>query len=279
LRRRYGPVVTYAQDPKAHIRVEFGFDVAQVAKQRFPSSAYHDFIGFEVARPLLERAFRETYGLELGEIFTSVDLVIGSFRRAVSKTIPAFTRAALATHRADLIREVPDFDEHKFVYRLSRAEYDQHWGTTYERPGTGARILAFLFHLVPKVGPFKAADFKIPTAQTVDLYFKSMNQTVDRYHAELRQLQFGVPHIPNRDYDTGRITRPGEYPLTDDTYVFLLDRLAQNQFRNVTADLRDNLLEFFADPNQPMATRKCHADRWKKAMQQVEELRRCQPLR
>ena len=34
LRAKYGPAVTYAQDPKAHIRIEFGFDVAQVAKHR-----------------------------------------------------------------------------------------------------------------------------------------------------------------------------------------------------------------------------------------------------
>jgi hypothetical protein len=65
LRKKYGNSVTYEDDPKAHIRTEFGFDVTQVAKQRFGSDQYHDFIGFEVATPLLERAFLRTYGILL----------------------------------------------------------------------------------------------------------------------------------------------------------------------------------------------------------------------
>ena len=76
--------VTYADDPKAHIRTEFGFDMTQVAKNRYTSDRYHDFIGFEVSKPLLERAFLETYGLKLEDIDGDTDLAIGSFRRAVS---------------------------------------------------------------------------------------------------------------------------------------------------------------------------------------------------
>src|ERR1051326_2493111 len=57
LRAKFGDQITFAQDPKAHIRTEFGFDMVQVAKSRYTSDRYHDFIGFEVSRPLLERAF------------------------------------------------------------------------------------------------------------------------------------------------------------------------------------------------------------------------------
>src|SRR5712671_694701 len=84
LRRKYGDSVTYGDDPKAHIRTEFGFDMVQVAKNRYTSDRYHDFIGFEVSKPLLERAFQETYGLKLDDVFGSVDLAIGSYRRSVS---------------------------------------------------------------------------------------------------------------------------------------------------------------------------------------------------
>src|SRR5580692_3628935 len=59
LRRKFGTEVTYADDPKAHIRTEFGFDVTQVAKNRYTSDRYHDFIGFEVSKPLLEKAFQD----------------------------------------------------------------------------------------------------------------------------------------------------------------------------------------------------------------------------
>ncbi len=272
LRARFGPAVTYAEDPKAHIRVEFGFDVAQVAKQRFPSSAYHDFIGFKVCKPLLERAFRETYGIELHDVIKIEDLAIGTYRRAVSKVIPMFTRAALATHRADLVREIPNFDRKKFLYTLSRAQYEQEWGRQYERPGIGARILAFIVNLLPKKGPFKAADFKPPTPQTEDLYFKSVNSTVERFRAEIKEVGHGSLVLPNRDFDTGKVTKAGEYPLTDDAYAKLVRKLADKKFDGVTPALRANILEFFADPNANYAAKR-HRDKWRATLEALRRLK------
>ena len=67
LQRKYGNVVTYEDDPTAHMKVEFSFDVLQVARGNYAPKAYHDFIGFKVSKELLERAFHDTYGLELKE--------------------------------------------------------------------------------------------------------------------------------------------------------------------------------------------------------------------
>src|SRR5258706_979815 len=80
LKRLFGNHVTYADDAISHIRTEFAFDVVQVAQGHYAPNAYREFIGFEVARPLLERAFQETYGLKMGDVFTSVSLAIGSYR-------------------------------------------------------------------------------------------------------------------------------------------------------------------------------------------------------
>ena len=66
---KYGVTMTYADNPSAHIRTEFGFDVVQVARAAYAPQAYHDFIGFDVSTPVLERAFRSTYGVELTEVF------------------------------------------------------------------------------------------------------------------------------------------------------------------------------------------------------------------
>src|SRR5881394_1639809 len=109
LKARYGSEVTYAEDPKAHIRTEFGFDMVQVAKNRYTSDSYHDFIGFEVAKPLLERAFQETYGLSLKDVLGDVDLAIGSYRRGVSQVIPEMTRVALLSRRDQLVKDTPNF--------------------------------------------------------------------------------------------------------------------------------------------------------------------------
>ena len=64
LRAKYGQSVRYAQDKTAHLRTEFGFDTVQVAKNRYASQQYHDFIGFRVAKPLLERVFPVVYGMQ-----------------------------------------------------------------------------------------------------------------------------------------------------------------------------------------------------------------------
>jgi len=48
LRAKFGKSVRYAQDKTAHLKTEFGFDMAQVAKNRYASQQYHDFIGFQV---------------------------------------------------------------------------------------------------------------------------------------------------------------------------------------------------------------------------------------
>jgi hypothetical protein len=56
--RKCGKSVRYAQDTTAHLKAEFGFDTLQVPKNRHAPEQYHDFIGFKVAVPLLERSFR-----------------------------------------------------------------------------------------------------------------------------------------------------------------------------------------------------------------------------
>ena len=277
LRKKYGNEVTYEQDPKAHIRTEFGFDMVQVAKRRYAPQSYHDFIGFEVATPLLQRAFRKTYGLELTEVFKDLDLTIGSYRHAVSKLIPEMTRVALLTQRADIVKEDPTFDKKKFLYRLKRADYEKEWGTKYEKPGFGARVLAFLFRLLPKVGSLKALDFKIPTKETEARYIKSVDDTVDRYRFYIAELRKGHLQLENEDFDTGKKTRLGEYKLTDHTYAKWLDQLAAKQFRDTRPDVKQHILAFYANPDAPNSTRE-HPDQWRKTLENLEKLKDASPV-
>jgi hypothetical protein len=272
LRKEYGDVVTYADDHKAHIRTEFGFDMVQVAKNRYTSDRFHDFIGFEVSKPLLERAFLKTYGLQLGDVMGNEDLAIGSFRRAVSKIIPEMTRVALLNRRADLVRDTPNFDEKKFLYRLSRTNYEKQWGKGYRRPGFGSRVLAFLLRHIPKIGPAGALDFKVPTAKTEALYIKSVNQTTDNYYSLLHQVRDDDPHFPDTDCDTGNKAAPAEYPLADVTYARLLQDLSKSNFAQMTPELRANILQFYSNLNAPYHN-KNNRKSWKKTMQALERLK------
>lgn len=272
LRSKFGNEVTYAADPKAHIRTEFGFDMVQVAKNRYTSDRYHDFIGFEISKPLLERAFQETYGIKLSDVLGDADLAIGSFRRAVSNFIPAMTRAALLNRRADIVRETPNFQEKKFLYRLSRTNYEKEWGRGYRKPGFGSRVLAFLLRIIPKRGPATALNFKIPNTKTEDMYIKSMNETMDSYHAVLRQAQHGDVKLSNVDFDTGRQTEPAEYSLADQTYAHLLNDLAKHNFSGLSPQLRANFLTFYSHPNVPHRTKKNRKE-WDQTERDLQQLK------
>ena len=274
LEREYGKQVTYEDDHQAHIRTEFGFDVVQVAKVRFTADGYHNFIGFKVAKPLLQQAFRETYGLELNDVLKNPDLAIGTYRRSVSRIIPEMTRVALLTKHAELVRENPDFDHRKFLYRLSRTEYEQQWGTQYQRPGWRTRFLASVVRILPKVGPLKSVDITLPSPKTEDLYIQSVNRTVDIYRAELNLLRKGQGTfiLPNRDFDTGNPTKPREYKLADETYAKLVEKLANTKFNMVTPELQANIVTFYGGdknvqpPDMP-------ADEWRRVESAVDGLK------
>ena len=226
LQALFGDSVRYAQGKTEHLKTEFGFDMVQVAKNRYASEQYHDFIGFQVSKPLLERVFPVVYGVELKDVLPREDLTVSSYRFAISRLIPQMTQVALRTHKKDLMRENPTFAKQKFLYRLSRSDYEKEWGKDYQKPGFGTRVLSGLLRFMPKVGPFKGMAFDYPTAETAEMYFKGINTTVDQYRLFLEQVRTDSLVVPNRDLDSGNLTQPGEYTLTDDTYAKLLGRLS-----------------------------------------------------
>ena len=272
LRKKFGDIVTYEDNPKAHIRTEFGFDVTQVAKNRYTSDRYHDFIGFEISKPLLERAFQDTYSIPLTAIVSNEDLAFGTFRRAISGVIPEMTRVALIARHDEIVKETPNVSKRQFRYYLSRTNYEKEWGKGYRRPGFGTHVLAFFLKLVPKVGPFKAVNFKIPTPKTEDLFLASVDLTVENYKKLLAETSEGKLQLTNTDFDTGRDTHAGEYALTDKSYAHLLDQLAQRNFDKITPELRNNILAFYSDPNAAVATKK-NPSAWRKTKDEVEKLR------
>ncbi len=277
LRAKYGASVRYAQDKTAHLRIEFGFDTVQVAKNRYASQQYHDFIGFQVSKVLLERVFPVVYGVELKEVLTHEDLAVGSYRFAVSRLIPRMTEVALQTHKKDLMRETPNFAKRKFLYRLSRSDYEKQWGKDYVKPGAGTRILSTLLRYMPKAGPLKGLAFNNPTPKTEDLYFKSINTTVDQYRRYLEEVRTETLVLPNRDLDTGNGTKAAEYSLTDDTYAKLLAQLSDRKFNLTSPDLRANILQFYSDLSVPFETKKNQA-LWHSLMTALDRLKLVTPV-
>lgn len=276
LRAKYGNSVRYAQNHSAHLRIEFGFDMVQVAKNRYAPQQYHDFIGFEVSKPLLERVFPVVYGMPLTDVLTHEDLAVGSYRFAVSSAIPEMTRVALRTRKKEMIREEPTFSKKEFLYHLSRSDYERSWGKEYTKPSFGIRVWAIILRFIPKIGPFKALDFNNPTPQTEDMYFKSINTTVDMYRIDLERVRAGSLDFANYDFDTGERTAPGEYSLTDNTYAQLLGQLAKGKFDKTSPELRNNILDFYSDPSAPIETKK-DKGRWQDVLTSLDQLKSATP--
>ena len=253
LKTRFGNVVTYEDDPSAHVKTEFSFDVLEVAKERYAPQSYHDFIGFEVSLPVLERAFCETYGLELNSVLPNEQQVIGSYRHAVSSLIPKATRIAWKLKEKDIRHDVPGVTRRKFLYNLSRASYEKEWGKDYQKPGAWDTFLAFLYRILPKVGPLKVLTFRTPTPQTEKMFEESFNATLDRYRILLGDLRKGDLDLTNTNFDVGVPTVRGKYWLSDAAYEELVDRLAVNNFAQTPPELRADILRFFSTPDNPAA--------------------------
>ncbi len=277
LRRKYGDVVTYDESPSAHLKTEFGFDVVQVARGRYGSDAYHDYIGFQVSKELLDRAFQETYSMDLKSIFTDYDLALGTYRRGVSEVIPEMTKVAWQTKKDEIQKDIPGITKKKFLYHISRASYEKQWDAHYQKPGFGAKLLAFLFRLIPKIGPFSAFNFKVPTPQAEQLFMASFNGSVTEYERFLREKKdTDSIALVNDNFDTGTVTKPGEYPLADKTYADLLDRQAKDNFKQITPELRQTILDFYSDPNAPITTKQ-DTKEWPKVVREVQDLKAFSP--
>jgi len=277
LRAKFGSSVRYAQDKTAHLKTEFGFDMVQVAKNRYASQQYHDFIGFKVSKPLLERVFPVVYGVKLKDVLAREDLAVGSYRFSVSRMIPEMTKVALETHKQDMMRERPDLAKRKFLYRLSRSDYEREWGKDYTKPGFGTRVLSTLLRYIPKTGPFRALAFNNPTAQTEDLYFKSINTTVDQYRAFLEEVRADSLMLPNRDLDSGNVTKAAEYSLADDAYAKLLGQLSARNFDLTPPALREDILRFYADLSAPIETKKDKVH-WQNVLTALDQLKSATPI-
>jgi hypothetical protein len=275
-KKKYGDTVTYEEDKLAHVKTEFGFDVLEVAKGRYAPDNYHDFIGFGVSVPLLERAFQETYGLDLKSVLTDEDKVLGSYRRDVSRLIPKATRIAWSLKKDEIMKDQPGITKRRFLYNLSRASYQKSWGKQYEPPTLGERFLAFLVRILPKFGPLKVLQLRTPTPATEQLFEASFNASMDRYRELLSEVAAGRLNLPNDNFDTGDVTGPGKYKLDDQTQAKLLDALAKGNFSGASPELRAELLEFFGHPDAPYAIKQKPKD-WAKVQAEVEQLKNAPP--
>ena len=217
VRAKVGERALYADSPARHIMVEFAFDVLQVAGGGYAAQAYRDRIGFEVAKPLLERAFRATYGLELKDLFGDEDLAIGTYRHAIGTVIPEMTRLAWEDEQDEIRARTPNVVRENFVFTLTRDQYDAEYGTEYRKPSLLTRTLFYIMKIIPKLGPFRPLAFEPLTPEAAGLFVQSFETSRERFRGWVLALRKGPVSLENSDLDTGQPPNPNENPLVAET--------------------------------------------------------------
>jgi hypothetical protein len=272
LQRKYGNFITYEDNPAGHLKTEFGFDVLEVAKGNFAPEAYHDFIGFDVARPLVERAFRDTYGLEMSDLFKDFPRAVESFRRAVSKTIPMATRVAWAAKQKEIERAEPGMTRKRFTYVMNRSNYERNWGKQYDRLTLGDQTLALIVKLLPPIGPLRDLKLKIPTPAVEKLFLDSFDRSAKQFAGKISEAMNGSLGLEPKNYDVGVVTPAGSYRLDDQAQCYWLTLLAAKNLTPVTSAIRNELLSYYGDLEAPIATKK-DKKKWRQLVAELQQLK------
>lgn len=272
MEKKFGPVVTYEDDPIDHLKTEFGFDVLEVARGNFAPQAYHDFIGFNVAPQVLQRAFEKTYNLPLSDYFPNLDNSIGSYRHDISQLIPKATRIAWTERKKEIQKAAPGMTRRRFVYVMRRSSYERDWGKQYDRPTTQDKFLAFLLKLVPPIGPLRALHLKLPTPQVEKLFMAAFTDSLKRFESDVNIANDKSLELGNINYDVGVETHPGEYRLQDDTYAVWVHKLAARNFAGVTSEVRANILAYYHNPNAPIHTKQ-DSVKWNQLLSELNTLK------
>jgi hypothetical protein len=272
LRKKFGSPMTYEDNPAGHVKTEFGFDVLEVARGNFAPQAYHDFIGFYVSKELLARAIRDTYGLELTDLFSNFDLAVSSYRSTVSRLIPRATRIAWAAKSAEIQRAQPGMTQRRFVYIMNRSSYEREWGKRLQEPNLFEKFLAILLKIIPPIGPLGILQLKVPTPSVEQIFMASFDRTVAQYGGQLDAARNKILDLPDKNYDVGVITPAGVYRLNDDTQAFWLHKLATKNFASVTPEMKQELLDFYKDLNAPIDTKRKPKE-WRQTLAELSELK------
>ena len=77
--------------------------------------------------------------------------------------------------------------------------------------------------------------------------------------------------LTNRDLDTGVPVRPAGYPLTDETYAYLLHTLTQTPTMPIPPGIKLDILAYYKDPSLPFQSKK-HPGAWEQVQKDLGTL-------
>ncbi|MGY3215057.1 zinc dependent phospholipase C family protein [Mucilaginibacter sp. HD30] len=246
LKKKFGDVVTYEDDHASHSRIEFAFDVIQTVKGNYAGAAYHNFIGFEIATPVLQRAFRKIYGQDIITVFPNFQSSVAHFRWGVRDLFPELARVAWRSDKVGIAVSRNNITRKNFSSRMPQNRFNEQYSTSSRHTGFVARSLARIIQRLPKIGPLKKMGFKYPGVTCEDMFLQSMDSIMVNYDAALATVANSQLVLANIDYDTGRPTALNEYALADATYNEWVAKLQIDKGAVITPALQRNIFAFYS---------------------------------
>jgi len=219
----------------------------------------------------LERAFRKTYGLDLSAICKNLSFSIEIFRLSVKSLFPLFTKSAWVIKENEILKMQPTATSRSFSNKMSRANYYQESGQKQKQPGFFTNSLAWLIRILPKTGPLKSLKFKEPGIEAEKLFIQSFDTVLSNFTASMKLVGTGNINFENIDFDTGYNTVPGEYELADVSYGKLIIKLSKKRFRELNAELKQNIIGYYSNPEAVIAS-KYERIEWKRIVRSLKRL-------
>jgi hypothetical protein len=277
LQKKFGDFVTYADDHKSHSRMEFSYDVLQTGRGSYTSEGYHDFIGFNISVPVLEKAFYETYGQELGSIFSNINGSINTLRWGIRNLFPVLTKSAFNANKDTIQKMTPGMTAKKFQYKMTKKSFMLEYGKERRESKFFSKVLVFLIQTLPKIGPIKTLKYISPSKAGEKLFANSFDTITTKYAEALKQVGTGSLILADIDFDTGRPAVLGEYPLADNTYDKLLVKLQKQDYKNITPQLQRNIIAYYSNADTSQIVMKQRKE-WKRAIVSLKKIRMLTPV-
>ena len=296
LRARYGPVVTFAEGEHRYVRVEFAFDIDEIAHHRVAPLSFARHIGLKVPVRQLSLAFYQTYGFNDFGPHSQHRFNVREYRFAVHTFIPRIGYAVTVLHRHKEPAEPATADAAEVEKEAAATAALDHWNAYRRRAGFETYALAALIFILPKIGPLSLVAVKGPTPATEADYMHSVVRSTDTLREILARFtppahvhppapaaldsharpsaplplpaQPGdgsdlltgsrdpLHPLPNRDLDTGYVVKPGGYSLTDSTFAELLHRLTRQPGQPIPPGIKIAIQSYYASPDAPITTKR-----------------------
>ena len=249
LRAQHGDSVTYADDHAAHIETEFRFDVLQLTRNHQSPDLFKHAIAFAVPEPLLDRAFRETYGLGLDDLFASTEIAITTYRWGFREMLQEATGIAWELYQADIQALDPTATPQQFVGSMSRTDFEKEFGNSYREAGYFAKVFSWMVKAVPSVGPLAQLPYKALPPEAREQFSAAFEHAVAEYRTVVARSRENRLHLDDRNLDTGKPTRKGEYQPADQAYTELVEKLDAHDYAEASNEVRSEIVRFYSDPS------------------------------